>query len=428
MRKAEGGVKRQPLRIPNPEPRPRRGGFTLIELLVSLAVLSILGGVDAAILNAGVDSWTYAQGRLALQQVANDLLEMLLEGGYDREGLKDAIELRDAGVSAISFVPLWTDATHTPDSIHNRTQQFTLDKQFRPGAVTPVGQLRKRETNEWLTVPVSFKYGEGRDPKKPDDVVTFTEPIPPGSAVKLLYTPDAEAHPEVQMRFSWNAGDGQLYYSYAGQTAPALRRTQGVRLERLAFLYYDNLNRLLPLKPSYTSAELKRMTGVKLYLLLVKGDQWKELTSFTNIRNVQTIGVTIARGAILPLPMPKAIKAFSLGDFYGLRKEGIVELVVRTNNAARWKIRLEFAPASKPDQLILRNFKIEAPPGTIRTSGILDQAIGQNEFVNLLTVDRTGLFDYDEDQIAGELLIKGSRPIVEVARCDFEVASLFIRP
>ena len=230
------------------------------------------------------------------------------------------------------------------------------------------------------------------------------------------------------MRFAWNQGEGQMYYSYAGQTAPALRRMQGVRIERMAFLYYDNLNRLLPLKPSYTSSELKRMTGVKLYLLLVNGDQWKELTSFTNIRNVQTIGVTIAKGAILPIPGPKAIKAFSLGDFYGLKKEGVVELVIKMSNAARWKVRLEFAPASKPDQIILRNFKMESPPGTIRTTGILDQTIGQNEFVNLLTLDRTGLFDYDDDQISGELVIKGSRPVVEVVRCDFDVAALFIRP
>ena len=404
-------------------------GVTLIELLITLAVMSILGGVNAAVLNAGFDAWNHAQYRLAIQGVANELMEVLLEGGFDDEGIKDAVELREAGVTSISVVPLWTDRSHAPNPVVNKLQQFTLEKQCKAGAVTPVGQVRQLDGTEWVSVPVTFAYGEGTDPKRPDDVVTFLEAIPSGASIRILYTPDAEVHPETQMRFAWSQDEKQLYRSYAGVTKPAFPRMQGVHVERLAFLYYDNLNRLLPLGQSYSQAELRRITGVKLYLLLTKGEEWKELTSFTNVRNTQTIGATIAKGSILPLPTPQAIKAFSLGDFSGLTQDGIVELVVNTTNRARWSVQLVFKTGVQPGTFTLHRFQMEAPPGTIRTSAILDQPLAQGEFVNLLGIDRSGLYDYDDDpDLKDSVLIKGANAVVEVTRCDFGTASLFIRP
>ncbi len=300
---------------------------------------------------------------------------------------------------------------------------------MKAGSATPIGQIRAAGSNDWVSLPLSFAYGAGTDPNRPDDVVTFTEPIPEGSALKILYTPDAEAHPESQMRFWWSNTDGVLYRSYAGVTKPALRRMQGTKIERFALLYYDNLNRLLPVGQAYSQAELHRITGVKLYLLLTKDTQWKELTSFTNIRNVQTIGATISKGSLLPLPTPQEIKAFSLGDFSGLTGNGLVALVISTDNTPRMLIRLEFSPGSSADLVVLNRFQIEAPPGTIRTSAILNQPIAQNEFVNLLAIDRTGLYDYDDDpDIKDFLIIKGNNPILEVTECDFAVASIFIRP
>jgi len=405
-------------------------GFTLVELLVVLAVMAVLSGVDVSLLKVGFDSWSQATGRVSLQAVADELMRSLLEGGFEGSGgLRDAIELRDAGLDAISFVPLWTDTTHVPNPVTNKAQKFTLNKQFKGGAVTPVGQVRKADSEDWISVPVAFDYGSGTDPKKPDDVVTFTDPIPHGAAVRLLYTPDADVHPEVQVRFWLNPDDHQIYRSYAGTTEPVLKRLQGVTVERLAFLYYDNLNRLFPLGTAYSQSELRRITGVKLYLLLTKGEQWKEATSFTNVRNAQTIGATIAKGTVLPLPSPHDIKAFSIGEFTGLKDKGIVELLIKTGNKSRWQITLEFTAGQTPDRFLLHRFQIEAPPGTILTSAILDQPIAQGEFVNLLGLDRTGLYDYDEDpDIKGQLIVKGTSPAVEVTRFDFSVASMFIRP
>jgi hypothetical protein len=59
----------------------------------------------------------------------------------------------------------------------------------------------------------------------------------------------------------------------------------------------------------------------------------------------------------------------------------------------------------------------------------MDQAMARIEFVNLLAIDRTGLFDYDDDpDIRDTVLLTGTGNVLVVTRCDFELASMFIRP
>ena len=401
----------------------------MVELLISLAVLGILAGVNAQVLFASLDAWNHSQSRLDLQQVSNDMMGFMLDGGFEDSGLRDAVELREAALLSVTLVPLWIDRSHVPDPLRNKTQRFVLEKQFKAGAMVPIGQVRLLDSDEWTSVPVRFEAGAGTDPKHPDDAVTFTNPIPPGSSIRLLYTPDAQANPEAVMRFWFDPQQKQVFRSYAGSTRPVSRRMNGVRVEKLAFLYYDNFNQLFPLDKSYSAAELRRVTGAKVYLSLRKGKEWKELTSFTNIRNVQTIGVTVSKGVTLPLPDPRLIKAMSLGDFSVLKKEAVVDLEIRSGGRSRWKIRLEFKPAGRESEIILHRFQIEAPKGTSRTSAILDQTISRNEFVNLLVIDRTGLFDYDDDpdiRDAVQLTEPGNSLVV--TRCDFDIAAMFIRP
>ena len=231
------------------------------------------------------------------------------------------------------------------------------------------------------------------------------------------------------MRFWLDPVQKNLLRSYAGTVRPVSRRMRGVRVEKLAFLYYDNYNQLFPLDKVYSAPERRRITGAKIYLLLKKGKEWKELTSFTNVRNVQTVGVTISKGVRLPLPDPRLIKAMSIGDFSGLRKDAIVDLEVQSGGRARWKIRLEFKPGSAESEVVLRRFEIQAPKGSQRTSMILDQAMARIEFVNLLAIDRTGLFDYDNDpDIRDAVELTGADNVLVVTRCDFDLASMFIRP
>jgi len=405
-------------------------GFTIIEVLVCMTVLAIIAGVEVLLLQTGLEAWRYSDARVELQRASDLLMENLLEGGYDSEGIRDAIELKQAELHAIGFVPLWTDRSHKPDAVRNQQQKFTLERQFKPGAPTPIGQVKISGSNDFMSVPIKFTYGSRRDPKGQDDVVRFLNPIPPDAAIRILYTPDGDNDPEVVKIFRWDPGAQRVYESYAGKTKDLLRASDSVKVERCAFLFYDNLNRLIKMEEeALTPLSAKRATAVKLYLVLRQKSEIKELTSFTNVRNVTTIGATVSEGADLPMPSPAKIKAFSIGDFYGLRRDGIVELVVSAGGRPRWKVRLKFKKGLKEEDLILERFQMEAPPGKIVTSAILDQAIAANEFVNIQTLDHTGLYDYDDDEEVRDLVvITGRNPIVTVTRLDFEGASLFIRP
>ena len=396
-------------------------GLTLVELLISLAVLGILAGVNAQVLAASMDAWNHSQSRLDLQQVSNDMMGFLLDGGFEESGLRDAVELKQAGLSSISFVPLWIDNSHVPDPLQNKAQRFVLEKKFKAGAIVPIGQVRLSADEDWGSAAISFDAAA--------NAVTFTKPIPPGSQVRILYTPDSDTHPETVMRFWFDPVQKQVFRSYAGNTRPVSRRMRGVRVEKLAFLYYDNFNQLFPLDKVYSAPERHRITGTKIYLLLKKGREGKELTSFTNVRNVQTVGVTISKGVRLPLPDPRLIKAMSIGDFSVLKGPAIVDLEVQSEGRSRWKIRLEFKPGAVESEVILRRFEIQAPKGTQRTSGILDQSMSRIEFVNLLAIDRTGFFDYDDDpDIRDAVELSGSSNVLVVTRCDFDLAAMFIRP
>jgi hypothetical protein len=259
--------------------------------------------------------------------------------------------------------------------------------------------------------------------------VTFVDPIPLGSDLRILYTPDEKVHPETVVRLWYDAEQAGIYRSYAGRTKRIPKRPRGVRVARLAFLYYDNLNRPLAVNETYTPEQMRRITGVKVYLALTRGKERKEHTSFTNIRNVQTTGATISKGSVLPLPSPEAIRAFSVGDLSDLKRPGKIELEVGDQARIRWKVILEFKPAKSSSEVLFHRFRIEAPPGTPRTGGILDQVIARNEFVDLLGLDRTGMFDYDDDaDIADTVPSPGRSNVVRVGECDFDSAALFIRP
>lgn len=405
-------------------------GVTFVELIVSIAVLSIIAGIDVALLRTGLEAWTYGSTRLALQRVGEKVMSELLEGGVEGDGIQDGVELKEAGLTSVGFVPLWTDRSHEPDRTRNREQKFILARQFKPGASTPIAQAKPPGAEAFETYPVRFYYGDSRDPKRPDDVVQVSKPIPEGAELKFLYTPDAENDPEVIKYFRWDPATRRVYATYAGSTQDLLKDYDGVRITRCAFLYYDNLNRLIPMPESrLSSLSVKRATAVKIYLVLERGEEFKEMTSFTNIRNVSTIGATVSEGAQLPMPTPDKVKAFSIGDFYGLKREGIVELVVRTPRHKGLKIWLKFKAAASESDLLLERFRMESPPGKILTSAILEQTIAANEFVSLLTLDRTGLYDYDDDEDIKDIVeVTGPNPVVTVERLDFEGASLFIRP
>jgi len=407
-------------------------GFTLIEVVLSIAIVSILGGVVALLSASIIESWSYTENRLALQKASSDIMDELIQGGFEATGIRDAADFVSCGEDSITFVPLWVDDSHQPDPVKNKTQKFTLNRQFKVGSSVPLAQTQEPDSLDWVTASVKFKYGKSNAKGQLDDVVQVIEPIPYGSKIKFTFTPDPKFYQDTQKSFVWNQGDKHIYKIYRGEKEDMLKTISGVRVEQLRFIYFDNLNQEIPLSAEgyLTTAQINRATAVKIYLLLsLKGD-WREAVSYVNVRSTTGTGVSIIEGSMVPLPSSDRIRALSIGSFYQRKRDGIVRLVIRPKNYRELVIQLKIIPdPSSSERLKVERFQIESPSGKLLASSFLNQTFMWDEFVSLMAIDRTGLYDYDDDQGVDDFYIAEEEPVfLEVERLDFDGASLFIKP
>jgi len=409
-----------------------RKGFTLIEIVLSISIVAVLGGVVALLSNSIIESWRYTQNRLQLQKASSEIMNELIQGSFEATGIRDATDFISCGAESISFLPLWVDETHKPDPVGNKEQKFTLNRHFKAGSSVPLAQVKAPGSADWQTVQVKFTYGEKNEAGFFDDVAQVLDPIPRGAKLKFTFTPDPAADINTQKSFVWNKESRRIYFSYKGETKDLIRTMPDVKAESLRFLYYDNLNQLImPGANNLLSGEqIKRVTGVKVYLLLVKEGEWRESTSYTGVRNIQSTGVSVIEGSIIPVPASTRIKAFSMGNFFGRKRDGIIRLVIRPKDTKEWALQLKVSSdKTNPERMKVEKFQIESPPGRLLASGFVEQSFMLSEFVNLLVLDRTGLYDYDDDDGVKDFYISTEEPaFLEVERLDFDGASLFVRP
>ena len=406
--------------------------FTLIEVVLSIAIIAVLGGIVSLLTASILDSWQYSQTRLELQKASSDIMNELIQGGFEATGIRDAADFISCGPDNMIFLPLWVDDSHKPDLVSNKKQEFTLNRQFKVGSSLPLAQVQKKDSTDWVTAQVKFTYGESNLKGKLDDKAQVLDPIPYGAKIKFTFTPDPAFYSDTQKSFSWNEGDKHIYKTYQGQTEDLLKTMPKVKVESLRFIYYDNLNQEVPIvSGDYLSqAQVKRTTAVKVYLLLSRKGDWRESVSYVNIRNTSGVGASIVEGSVLPLPSSARIKAFSIGNFFERKKDGIVRLIIKPKNYSDLVIQLKIIPdPSSSERLKVEKFQIESPPGRILASSFLQQTFMNTEFVNLMTLDRSGFYDYDDDETVGDFYIAEEEPIIlEVERLDFSGASLFIKP
>ncbi len=408
----------------------RRKGFTMVELLVATAVTAILGGAIVAVLKVGFDCWLYSTQKLALQKSTNALMVSLVDGGYDSDGVRDLVELKNATPTSITFVNLWHDTSHRPDPLGNKEQKFTLNRQFKVGSSVPMGQIKRFGEEEWETLPVKFYYGEGTDPQKMDDVVQFLDTIPLNAQMRIIFTPDSEVHPNAQRQLFWDTVSEKVYETYNGISKDLTSRDEATKVRNLTFIYYNNLNEPIKINSgSLTVNELKRVTGVKVYLFTTRGDEWQETTTYTNIRNVSTIGISIHAGVEVPILTSDKIKAFSLGNFFGGgTKDNTIILLTKPSLGKSWRIKLKISK-TEGDSMKVDYFQMEYPPGNTVASSYNGPEFHEDEFINLMALDRTGRYDYDDDTNIDDFVNVLQGPVIlKVERCDFSGAQLFLRP
>ncbi len=403
-------------------------GMTLIELLVAIAIGGIVAGVIILILDIGLTSWRIGEADILIQEVGQKVLDELIEGSFELCGLREAVELCRADACGITFIPPWVDTYEIRTDL-TPGKTFDLKKGVRPGSPPPLARIKPPGQNRFSPFPISFTYGS--EPEDPD-LVHIGGPIPSGSRLKIIYSPDAD-EPGVRVRYLWDRTHKTLTRTYYQLVQEIPTRAMGVKVTGLEFSYFDTMSsRLSPTKGKYLShTQLMAVSAVRVKLVAEKGDEKRELSSFVNIRNLGNRGggISIAEGSLLNIPDSKKIHSLILTNIGGVENGDRVEIEAKPKEGKSWKIRVKFGllPESpdREEKPRLLHFSVEYPPGTTLWSRYLNQPVERGLD---LTELGNSYYDYDDDENIDDVVILEEPVQLLVTRMDVKAAAIAILP
>ena len=128
-------------------------GFTLIELIVAIGVSSLVSLALYFSLMTALNVWQETQGQFLLQQVGIQTSEELSEGPIDTYGLRDSLEIAQAGPQAVSVVMPYSDATQ---SVYSGISRYTLNKHLKPGSPIPIAEALLPQADEYKVIPITL--------------------------------------------------------------------------------------------------------------------------------------------------------------------------------------------------------------------------------------------------------------------------------
>ncbi len=403
-------------------------GMTLIELLVAIAIGAIVAGVIILILEVGLTSWRIGEADILIQEVGQRVLDELIEGSFELCGLREAVELCQADACGITFIPPWVD-THEVRTDLAPGKAFDLKKGVRPGSPPPLARVKIPGQNRFSPFPISFTYGSEREDS---DLIRIGSPIPAGSRLKILYSPDAD-EPGVRVSYLWDRTHKTLTRAYYQLIQEIPTRAMGVKVTGLEFSYFDaTSSRLVPAKGKHLShPQLLSVSAVRVKLVAEKGDERRELSSFVNIRNLGNRGggISIAEGSLLNIPDSKKIHSLILTNIGGVKNGDIIEIEAKPKEGKSWKISIKFgllpeSPDSEEKPRLL-HFSVEYPPGTTLWSRYLNQPVERGLD---LTELGNSYYDYDDDDDIDDVVILKEPVLLSVSRMDVEAAAIAILP
>ena len=408
-------------------------GFTLVELLVTIMISSIIGATVVLMLTSSLETWRFGEAQLSIDKVNQEILERIVEGTFELEGLRDAMEIYKASSNEIIFIPLQKDL-HILEKSLSKGDKIFLKRQFKAGTNDPLVEARLPGASEFRKIDSIFYYGEKTDPDKIDDYIVVEESLPVGSELRLIYHPEPKDDPWIRIRYFWDTGEGKLYYTHQGVTVEIPPRNPDVKIERIEFLYFANAN--APILPStaesgLSSSQLKRITAVKVIVVSEKGQEKREAASFVNIRNLSNrgAGIIITEGSEIDIPDSDNIKALSLVNIDGAHQDDEIVIEISSKMGKTWRITIEFGlpPEDLESQeMRVKSYQIEYPKGKVVLNEEVYFSLAKGvSFLNL----GNDLYDYDNDpNIKDVVYYKGEEIKLKVVKMDVDAAAIAVQP
>ncbi|MBI4357748.1 MAG: prepilin-type N-terminal cleavage/methylation domain-containing protein [Candidatus Omnitrophica bacterium] len=402
--------------------RNSHAGLTLIEVLIAVSIASILTAGIERLLDTALTAWGLTLEEAAIAKLSEETMQQMIEGGYESQGIRDAVELLEVASSSISFTTLWTEWFDRMP----KDGKFYLTKRMRPGAPPPVCEVRFPGSREFKSYAAAVERGDGIGPQWID----FGFPIRPGALVRLTYQPDVKAHPELVMRYTWDKNEMRINRFYNGAQTGFNLKERTIKATSVHFIYYDGNNRPVDIEGKTLSRAnmLVRISAVKIELEFEGHQLKKRASSSVNIRALgkSGLGIILAKELDIPLPDSEHIQLLQLVNFTGVDEGQIIEFKIHAPKAEdAWRFKMYLGRDGEIP--VMRRYEIFYPSNQLVYEENQETALSRG--FDLLSVGPEGLYDYDDDDgILDKVQFKGEQITLSVLQSDPDGVMLIVRP
>jgi hypothetical protein len=400
--------------------QPDNRGFSLIELLISITVTFFLVYTVYLMLTTSLEAWTYSRHELALQKVLHVTMERVVSGTPEFFGIKDAMELVEAGRARVGFMPPYIDDSHT---VAGPGFVYRLRRRMKPSTATPLAEIRLPESREYTLFPARLvDLGE-----KAVTTARLVGNPPEGGKLRFSYQIDPDENPDVVYRMWWDSREGEILLEHENGEEQLSGNGLGVKITGFEMTYYDNRNNPVGGKAGPDRSQVAGVTGVEVMMRASSGGYSAQTRNFINLRNVPMSSgyVPLRERLSFPIPDSEEVHTLRLTGLTGVKGGDVLRLEARSDQGGSWAIELKFfRVGSLPAKI--ESYKVEYPagreifasfPGTDVEAGL-----------NLMVLDQQGLYDYKDDpEIEDTVSLRGNVTL-EVTRMDVEGAALMARP
>ena len=363
--------------------------FTLIEIMVSMALSAIISTTIIYVLKAGMDSWEYGHGQAVCQFSSEMAVDRIVEGDYFFDGLRESLEITKAGASEI-----------------------------------PVGEVYNEKTREFEFKQINYfiesKGGEKKEFIRFDIVKTYPK-------ARIIYYPDVAKKSNTIMQIYFNPKKEGVYRKYLGVEKPLFRGAQNIIGFKLR--YFDNSNNNLDMsKIDFSKTLTTPVTAVEVEVTTESGSETYTLRSFVNIRKkgIAGTGIYLTENAEVLIPKSDEVKILTITNFGGITERSTAEILIESKDpiTQTYLVKLFFDNINGME--FLTSYEIHYPRGEV----VLTKEVNRPAYhgMNLLSVDSTGHYDYDDDDNVEDFVIfNGKDVVLKVVKMDIGGMNLFVR-
>jgi hypothetical protein len=315
-----------------------------------------------------------------------------------------------------------TDDTH---SAYSGIAAYTLNKHIKLGTSLPLAEVLLPELKEYKTVPISL-IEKGKSDAYPQ--ARLNMPVPAGSRVRFTFHPDFKKDADVITSFRYDAGKQAVFIDDKDGSHEIYKNLFGIKITDFRLRYFDNTNTEVGLSGFISSADIPVITGLEIaFKARSKNGNTRETVTFVSLRNapMHSGNLTLREKAEFSIPDSKEIKALFLSNMSGIDNQDFLILEAKSQSGKSWRVKIQFSKQSNSSKPLIDNYSIEDSSGKKSFSDTprMPADLG----LNLLLLGPNGLYDYDYDGVAEEIILDG-KVTLEVKKMDISGASIFVRP